>query len=1173
MSETRTAPRVATAKGRSFLIDTGIIGGRRLPRRRDKDAYDAAAAQAVAAIAAANQVLSAQPMLPEVTAVQGAYVAAGAREAAAARASDWVKAQQELQAKVAAAQAVVAAKATGERNAYQTAAAKAQPTVDAAARLLAAASLPSKLATVKPQFDATSLAVTTAVQGQNYAQALQDLPAREAAAKAVLVAKGEVEAVRQKNRQYNAQKAAYAEMAPILADVKRSNVPQGMAKQIGQNHKNAEPEFKTYLAKLQELEDAKHGVDPAKSVNPILAGTIKGKCQEVVGAAQAYLAHYDKDLTDQQKSSKENLSRKQHCEEGIKSASQYALAMEIDIAGEPTQNNQWDLETQMRVAGARATFSYEQGNKKLQGLDDDGGGKGASDSYWVRSKSIAEVGDELRSGNEAKGSRAFIFKPSDGEKSPSGMQDPKGAGAAKEALASSNAKLFAAQNGIDLGVPETTVVSMGQYAIKNGDLAGPALIGSAQQLAAGTTTEVRALPNDTFKKIKPREVQKIALLDIMSLSMDRHGGNIMVDTADPNDPKLVPIDHGGTLPSRGDFPKAKNRMGGVSSHQFQDSTSPTNVLLQIPSAFEPFDPDILAGIDLLDPATIEADMKAQVETMDQVHPGLNASQKVGADSRRMSKRSMMFLKKAAKVMSPAEVQIALAQHGEALFDATDANFDTVANQVIADMTPKKEAYQEVMGLTENQLYEISEFLLSNGWVTSRDHADDMIMSEPKAVLSLFKSKTANAAALARSPFDSPKSPQGQPLAQADIDTIKTVFPNIKNLRVDNQKVLKEQYAAYQEYVANGWTGADVARVVQAVGGTPPNGPVGSLAIMKAWAELQKPDYQQELARLPLDAAKTCFDNLKELIGAKGARLARAQIAANAAASAGVLDPTATTSRYATDLLAKAKTSLDLFSDPANAAPLLARWQQLTAKLAQGPVQNQSPQDFAKEVESDATGLSNAVTAAALEDVRLAHAAFIPAFQGLRAPDNAPQDVTTYFKDLEDIKLALGGAGNLKVARDTLLKLQTGKQAMLAIAVPVAAAAQTGPAVATQAAQPQVAVQPLGTFDWDQATASAVKKQAVQLRLFKDKDTGMSDALKAVNKARDAADNIDNTLSDAKKINIHKKAEDACTDFSKFVNGKLRGLSKDPRWGGYCDSAADEAESDYRKFKGLREQLQ
>lgn len=271
-------------------------------------------------------------------------------------------------------------------------------------------------------------------------------------------------------------------------------------------------------------------------------------------------------------------------------------------------------------------------------------------------------------------------------------------------------------------------------------------------------------------------------------------------------------------------------------------------------------------------------------------------------------------------------------------------------------------------------------------------------------------------------------------------------------------------------------------------------------------------------------------------------------------------------------MANAKTGLDLFSDPANAAPLLAQWQQLTAKLAQGPVQNQAPQDFATEVESDATALYNAVAAAALEDVRVAHAALVTDFQGLRAPDNAPQDVTQYFKDLEDIKLALGGAGNLKVARDTLLKLQTGKQAMLAIAVPVAAPTQPGPAVGTQPAQAQ-AVQPLGTFDWDQATASAVKKQAVQLLLFKDKDTGMSNALKAVNKARDAADNIDDTLSNAKKINVYAKAEEACAEFNRFVNGKVRGLSKDPRWGGYCDSAADQAESEYKQFKALRVQLQ
>ena len=46
--------------------------------------------------------------------------------------------------------------------------------------------------------------------------------------------------------------------------------------------------------------------------------------------------------------------------------------------------------------------------------------------------------------------------------------DKPGAGAVKEALASANAKLLAAQTGIDLGVPETSVVAVPRYALRGG---------------------------------------------------------------------------------------------------------------------------------------------------------------------------------------------------------------------------------------------------------------------------------------------------------------------------------------------------------------------------------------------------------------------------------------------------------------------------------------------------------------------------------------------------------------------------------------------------------------------------------------------------------------------------------------------------------------------------------
>ena len=1061
--------------------------------------------------------------------------------------------------------------------AYNAAASKVQALFDSAERTLKVNPLQREIAATKAAYVKASTTLAADLQLPDYLKAQRSLASKAEAARTVMAEKIKAEVTNRKREQHQQDASAFTEMAPVLGDVKRSNVPLGMARNIAKNHKNAEPEFKQYLVELQALEDAKAGVDPAERVDPRLAATLIDQCRSAVAAAQAYLAHVES-LGEPQQGSPEIRSRRQHCEEGIKSASQYALAMEIDRAGPPAENAPWDRVTQLRVAGAMAQFRYEQGNKKLQGLDDDGGGKGASDSYWLRSKSIAEVGSELGTGKAAKGSREFIFKPADGEDAPVGMKEShqKGAGSAKEALASSNAKLFAAQTGIDLGVPETTVVSMGQHAIKNGDLGSPALVGSAQQLAAGASTQVGDLPHDAFAKIKPKEVQKIALLDIMSLSMDRHGGNIMVDTTDPDDPKMIPIDHGATLPNRQAFSNTKVRMGGI---LMEKPPSIVNALLKIPSAFEPFDPEIVAGLDLLDPAAIETDMQAQLGAMDQVHPGLDAANKVGADSLQMSKRSMMFLKKAAKVMSPAEVQLALTQHGEELFDAPDdeATIDDIADQIIAKAAPRKAAYQEVLGLTPDQLDKVIMFLAANGWARTEIQAAELVMADPVAAMALFKGKSRNAAPLPTTPFETPSGGPKLQIEQTEVDALKRDFPECKYAEAATDGRRKEFILCYRAFRALG-TKTDLDSRVRAIGGTAPKSPIAGLQILKAWAALQSPEYQSERAQLPLDGGgKSCADLLKDLMEEKAKKIVVTQAADARSRAAGALDAGAIASAYANELLTDAKAILDGFSDAGAAAPLLAQWRLKSAQLAQGPAQNQPAQAFASELEQEARALYRQVNAAGLEDVRIAGAAAILPFRGLRAPTDVAmnQAMTESFQAINGLQASTLGAGNLHAAHASLRKLQAKAQAMLAIAVPIATAQPNDQPTAPQRPTtptpmpPRPSVAPLAIFDWDQEAASAVKKQAVKLKLFKDKDTGMTDALKTINKARLAADDLSAALPTAKKIALYKAAEQACTDFSRFINGKLRGLSKDPAWTGYCDSAAKETEGQFNKFKALR----
>ena len=97
------------------------------------------------------------------------------------------------------------------------------------------------------------------------------------------------------------------------------------------------------------------------------------------------------------------------------------------------------------------------------------------------------------------------------------------------------------------------------------------------------------------------------------------------------------------------------------------------------------------------------------------------------------------------------------------------------------------------------------------------------------------------------------------------------------------------------------------------------------------------------------------------------------------------------------------------------------------------------------------------------------------------------------------------------------------------------------------------------FSWDPKDASAAKKAAVNAKLFKDKDTGMTDALKAVAVAQKAFDEVvGSKVKPEKKRPAGDKALAAYEKFIPFVNAKLRPLSDAFAWKNYCDAAVKAA---------------
>jgi hypothetical protein len=522
-------------------------------------------------------------------------------------------------------------------------------------------------------------------------------------------------------KQLATQKAQYDQLSPVLDEVQRTYFnPKAAAgaAHLKKDGPKADKEFKAYITALEQLENLKDAAAEPPTAGQLSA--LKIAALAVSDAAQKYLGHFDADLSDKAKQDKGNLGCQQICTEALKAVRHYSMALELTEIGAPTDGKPWTSEQQIQAAQLRAQLSFETGYKKGGDLRASDTG-GASAAFWIESAPPGE-----------KATKNFIFKPILGEESPA-RDDRPGAGAAKEALASANAKLFEQMTGIDLGVPQTTVVTIGTYALnleQDTQVTGPTAVGSMQEFAKSKGS-VESNPTGTLRSVPAAACAKLAMNDIIGLNFDRHNGNFLVKDTGTGPTDLIPIDHGCTLPTLKDFKALSSRIGGL------EDGRPHNCLLTMPGAFEKFDAKTIDQLALLDPTKMAAGMKNQLASLDTVNPGLGATGKVADESIEMSRRAMILMKKASAILSPAEIQIAIGQYGEQLFDpAADPN--AVADQIIQAQAPKGAGYKEFFSLTAERRKEIAKTLEKNGWAP----ADDFLMKDPANALKLAKTGLA-----------------------------------------------------------------------------------------------------------------------------------------------------------------------------------------------------------------------------------------------------------------------------------------------------------------------------------------------------------------------------------------------------------------------------------------------
>jgi hypothetical protein len=1020
--------------------------------------------------------------------------------------------------------------------------AKHKPMFDSAERIIAVNPVPTALQAFAQTYQTASGNLTQALQGTDPNHGTTALNTKIDAANRIMLVNGRIQAVNHRRAQIQKQQQQFDEFSAISQDVKRTMLRPGGADNIEKEKLKGGALFQTYIDKMREAEQARANIDPRAITDENTARDIKAKCEAMMAAAQAYIAHFNSDYSDRQKKDKTNLRKKQLCEEGLLTARQFALAMEMDSLGRPDQANPWNEEKEQRAGSVRAAVYFESGYQQARTLKSDAEG-GQSESYWLKSSEAKEGFDQKGRGTVTMqaNKREAIFKPAKGERVVDIMPHEKpGSGAIKEMLAGALGGLFASQTGIDLQVPETTLTSITPNALQGEDPNGPPIVGSMQK-HAGVSKAVEDQSAGFLDKVKPKEARKIAIFDVMMMNCDRHGGNILFDDTDPDNPRLVPIDNAASMPQREDFKSSRGKFAGITDSMF-GGVSVQNKTLGMQAAYEPFDPETIAQLQLLDPSAVSASLKRQRDSAGQLNPGFQAQDLVPDECIDLTERRMMFLKRAAKSLSPAEVQLAITVHGERLFDATNDDFNDVADDIIAQMMPMRDAYKEIFLAPPDQLANVVKTLTDNGWAevpgSGYQSAVSFIMKDPVSALKLFKSKQVNPNPVVLDQPETQPLPADAPVPnQQQKAAIKAAFGFADNaLANTTEQNLKQMLVNLNAFNALGGR-AEYDRAIAALGAKPDDPSSRTmLETLGYWDKIKAlapdPTGLPRYSDFGLSAAKAAY-----------ADLLNRDAMASMKNSADNVDIDQATEASARDQIAEARRVAAMLTDATMRQGFEGQIDQADAKLTNGD---------AKGAEKDVYALLRDLTNAALDQAYTEARQIKARMAEMTIPEGRAQ--TDLAMDFENVLKST----RLAACYDGLQIVRNKEQQF---------AARQTPAVG------------LPAFTWNQDDASAVKSQATRAKLISKKDTGMTAALAQINKARAKIGDPTNDLpannaapqAAAQHLRATRKmlqeGIEAYNVFSIFVNGKLRGLSKEKEWLRYCDSAQNTVAQEIQALEG------
>jgi hypothetical protein len=348
--------------------------------------------------------------------------------------------------------------------------------------------------------------------------------------------------------------------------------------------------------------------------------------------------------------------------------------------------------------------------------------KGESDSFFVY-------------GSDGKPS--YIFKPKEGENVKEGVE---GGGAAREILTSKFNDLLKNATGLDFGVAPTKVAHLESDQFANGTRSQATTRVGALQGAIANEGDLLELSKDPTKLalIPDEDVQKIAIFDFVSLQMDRNCGNLLVQDQG-GQKKLMPIDGGFSFPSADLY---RNYSIGMASENKggpnKGLKGAENAVSQLPQSDKPFTPKMLKVIADMKPDQLVAAMKQSVTDLEGEAPELKDT----VDPKCFDNvgRSINFLQKAAKDLTPSQLTLVYAMDFSRVLDANDNDVDGLMDEIIAT-AKKKPAFDAEMANREKTYTTLGgdDTLKKAGWPVDTDVALKLdlkrkieILQNPKA---------------------------------------------------------------------------------------------------------------------------------------------------------------------------------------------------------------------------------------------------------------------------------------------------------------------------------------------------------------------------------------------------------------------------------------------------------